>query len=117
MTLNFTCPVPDSFDSSITPPPLDRGLTHQAHATENLHGRIRDLGKGFRCEQLRLGRICVDVRPLVDSICRAKREQVSSINGYLAVSELEANPLEVADGLTELLAISGPGQGSLEYTL
>jgi len=115
VTLDLAGPVPDPLDTRVAPESLQRQIRHQPHTAVHLYGFVGDAGEHFRSVELGLGNLSVRIQALIQPPRAEKRQPVGGVDLGDHVGELEGHPLELADGLSELLALGGPAQGEIEY--
>ena len=108
MPLDLARAVPDALDASVSPPALDLVLADQAHAAEHLHRSVGDAAERLGGHQLGHRDVGVGHGAVVDAGGCLQGEQLGCLDLKGGVGELEAESLESADRLAELLAADRP---------
>ena len=115
MPLHLAGAVPDPLDPGVAPEPLDRQVAHQAHAAVDLDGSVGDASEHLR--RVELGHRGVGVgHPALGQLPRGlQREQLGRLDLGRHVGQREADALEPADRLPELLAARRPLRAQLQH--
>src|SRR4029077_11950589 len=103
VALYFAGAVPDALHARISPPAFHRQVAHQSHPAEDLHRGVGDVAEHLRRVELGHGGVAVGHRALVQACTGPQRQQLRRLQFGSQVRELETDPLDPADRLTELM--------------
>ena len=115
MTLDLAGAVPDPLDPGVAPPAFGRKGRHQAHAAEDLYGRVRHPAQHLRGIQLGHRRVGVGHRALIALGRGPQCEQIGRFQRRGTVGQLEPYALEAAYRLAELTSGGRPLGDRLQH--
>ena len=114
VALDFAGSVPDPLDPGVPPEHFQWQLVHQPHAPQDLDRLIRHPLRHLRAEELGHGRIAIGHGSPGVFVGDMDGEQIGGLQLGRHIGQLEADALEAADGLAELLAGRRPLGGDLQ---